>query len=81
MDGQLRGVCFRHDMISKLSVLRHNYPILEPQYTLFIYPEIFSFLLFHLTLDVEYTSVSLLELNNSTLESATDNDVIQNCWV
>jgi hypothetical protein len=46
-----------------------------------MYPEMFSFLLFHLTLDVEYTSVSLLELNNSTLESATDSDMVQNCWV
>jgi hypothetical protein len=27
-------------------------------------------------LDVEYTSVSLLKLNNSTLESATDSDVV-----
>jgi hypothetical protein len=40
-----------------------------------------SFLLFHLTLDVEYAGVSLLELNNSTLESATDSDVVQDCWV
>jgi hypothetical protein len=38
----------------------------------------FSFLLFHLTLDVEYTGVNLLELNNSTLESATDSDMVQN---
>jgi hypothetical protein len=30
---------------------------------------------------VEYAGVSLLELNNSTLESATDSDVVQNCWV
>jgi hypothetical protein len=32
-------------------------------------------------LDVEYTGVSLLELNNSTLESATDSDMVQNYWV
>jgi hypothetical protein len=36
----------------------------------------FIFLLFNLTLDVEYTGVSLLELNNSTLESATDSDMV-----
>jgi hypothetical protein len=36
----------------------------------------FSFLLFHLTLDVEDTGVSLLELNNSTLESATNSDMV-----
>jgi hypothetical protein len=35
-----------------------------------------KFLLFHLRLDVEYADVSLLELNNSTLESATDSDVV-----
>jgi hypothetical protein len=32
-------------------------------------------------LDVEYTGVSLLELNNSTLESTTNGGVVQNYWV
>jgi hypothetical protein len=60
MDGQFRRMGFSHDLVSKFLVLGHDKSIVESENSFVIHLKVLGFLLFHFSLDVKYTSISLL---------------------
>jgi hypothetical protein len=51
---------FGHDLVSKFLVFGHDKSIVEPENSIVIHSKLLGLLLFHFSLDVKYTSISLL---------------------
>jgi hypothetical protein len=70
-------VGFSHNLVSKFLVFGYDKSIIEPENSFVIYSKVLVFLLFHLSLDVKHTHISLLELDNSTSERAIHSDIVE----
>jgi hypothetical protein len=57
---------FSHNLVSKFLVFGHDKSIVEPENSFVIYSKVLGFLLLYFSLDVKYTSTSLLQLNDSS---------------
>jgi hypothetical protein len=68
---------FSHNLISKFFVFGYDKSIIEPENSFVIHSKVLGFLLFHLTLDVKHTHISLLELDYSTSERAIHSDNVE----
>jgi hypothetical protein len=68
---------FSHDLISKFFIFGYNKSIVEPENFFVIHSNVLSFLLFHLSLDVKHTHISLLELENLTSKRAVHSDIVE----
>ena len=77
MDGQSRRMGFSHNLISKFFVFGYHKPIIKPENSLVIDPKVLGFFLFHLSLDVKHTHISLLEFDNSTSKRAIHSDIVE----
>jgi hypothetical protein len=64
MNRQFGGMSFISDLVSEFPIFRHYKPIFELQHTLLIYPEVLGLFFFHLSIDVEYTHIGFLKLND-----------------
>jgi hypothetical protein len=60
MDGQFRRMGFSHDLVTMFLVFGHDKSIVEPENSFVIHSKVLGFLLLHFSLDVKYTSISLL---------------------
>jgi hypothetical protein len=77
MDGQSKRMGFSHNLISKFFVFGYYKSTIEPENSFVIHPKVFGFLLFHLSLDVKHTHISLLEFDNSTSKRAIHSDIVE----
>jgi hypothetical protein len=77
MDGQSRRMGFSHNLISKFFVFGYYQPIIKPENSFVIDPKVLGILLFHLSLDVKHTHISLLKFNNSTSKGAIQSDIVE----
>jgi hypothetical protein len=68
---------FSHNLIPKFFDFGYNKSIIELENSFVIHSKVLGFLLFHLSLDVKHTHISLLELNNLVSERAIHSDIVE----
>jgi hypothetical protein len=70
-------VGFGHDLVSKFLIFGYDKFIIEPENSFIIHSKVLGFLLFHRSLDVKHTHISLLELDNPTSERAIHSNIVE----
>jgi hypothetical protein len=68
---------FSHDLISKFFAFGYDKSIVELENSFVIHFKVLGFLLFHLSLDVKHTHISLLDLDNLTSKRAIHSNIVE----